>query len=224
MYKIVFSFVVTVFLTLALTGTGCAQFSFKSIQGTVQNAVNTVKGGGSTPTVDLGTQQDDLVNGYVAANKDVLNANAKMAEALGLKVEAATAKATAEALTEGATKDSLETSNKMVSASTDAVAEELAKQPALDAESKAIFADGLANLGLGVTKYVSVGKKVNGMSASLSSASPMMLSKLQPAVYVVTNFPGSMNNVTTALRNAVSYAQSHDIPVPADATQALAAL
>lgn len=220
MNKIVSSLAAAGLLSLAFVGTASAQFSLKSIPG----VANVVGGGSAAPAADLGVQQDALVRNYVAANKDVLNANAKMAEALGLKDAAATSKATSDALTEGATKDSLEASNKAVSASTDAVAAELAKQPVLDARSKALFADGLANLAVGVTKYVGVGRNVKDMGSSLSSASPLMLPKLQSAVYVVSNFPGSMGNVSTALKNAISYAQSHDIPVPADATQALAAL
>jgi len=220
MNKLVFSFAAAGALALALTGTAQAQFSLKSIPG-VGSAVT---GGGSASSADLGNQQDALVRNYVAANKDVLNANTHMAEALGLKDQAATAKATSDALTEGATKDSLEASNKAVSASTDAVAVELAKQPVLDAKSKSTFSAGLVKLAAGVTKYVVVGKNVKDMSSGLSSASPTMLPKLQSAVYIAKSFPGSMSNVSTALKNAIAFAQSHDIPVPDDATQALAAL
>jgi hypothetical protein len=221
MTKLIQSLAAAGFFAVALTGTASAQFSLKSLPG----VSNVVGGGGSAaPAGDLGGQQDVLVRSYVAANKDVLTANSKMAEALGLKDAAATSKATSDALTEGATKDNLEASNKAVSASTDAVAAELAKQPVLDAQSKALFATGLGHLATGVHKYVGVGKNVKVMGSSLSSASPLMLPKLQSAVYVVSNFPSSMTSVSTALKNAISFAQSHDIPVPADATQALAAL
>lgn len=147
-----------------------------------------------------------------------------MAAALGLEDEVAKARAAAEAITEGATRDSIEASNKAVSASTQAVAARLATQPVLDAQSKAAFAAGLTALASGLTKYVAVGKGVKDMSSHLSGASPMMLPKLQSAVYIVKSFPDSMSNVSRALQNAVSYAQSHDIPVPADATQALSSL
>jgi hypothetical protein len=185
-----------------------------------------VKGlvGGGASAGDITGQQDSLVRGYVAANKDVLNANSLMAEALGLKTAAATSAATSASLTEGATKDSLEESNKAVAASTSAVAAEMAKKPVLDANSKALYSKGLVLLGTGTTKLVGVGKNVSTMGSSLKSVSPLQLPKLQSAVYIVSNFPGSMSNVGGALQNAVAFAQSQDIPVPTDANDALKAL
>jgi hypothetical protein len=191
-----------------------AQFSMPSIPG-----VKGLGGSGGASAGDLTGQQDSLVRGYVAANKDVLNANSLMAEALGLKTAAATSAATSASLTEGATKDSLEESNKAVAASTSAVAAEMAKKPVLDANSK-----GLVLLGTGTTKLVAVGKNVSTMGSSLKSASPLQLPKLQSAVYIVSNFPGSMSNVGGALQNAIAFAQSQDIPVPTDANDALKAL
>ena len=196
-----------------------AQFALPSLPG-----VMNLLGGSGNSGSDLGGQQDALVRGYVAANKDVLTANGLMAQALGLKGEAAASAATSASLTEGATKDALEESNKAVAASTSAVAAELAKQPVLDASAKAIYAQGLATLASGVIKFVGVGKNVGAMGSSLKSISPMQLPRLQSAVYVVSNFPSSMSNVSDALRNATAFAQTQDIPVPADATAALAAL
>ena len=197
-----------------------AQFSMPNL-GSVKGMLG---GSGSGGGADLSGQQDALVRGYVAANKEVLNANALMAEALGLKGEAATSAATASSLTEGATKDALEESNKAVAASTSAVAAELAKQPVLDANSKALYSKGLLTLATGVTKFVGVGKNVGAMGSNLKSAPLTQLPKLQSAVYVVSNFPSSLGNVSDALKNAIAFARSQDIPVPADATAALAAL
>ncbi len=203
------------------TSTGAyAQFSMPSV-GSVKNLVG---GGSGASAGDLSGQQDALVRGYVAANKEVLSANALMAEALGLKSDAAASAATATSLTEGATKDALEESNKAVTASTNAVAAELAKKPVLDASSKAMYSKGLLTLASGVTKFVGVGKNVGTMGTNLKSAPLTQLPKLQSAAYVVSNFPSSMGNVSDALKNAIAFAQSQDIPVPADATAALAAL
>ena len=197
-----------------------AQFSMPNL-GSVKGMLG---GSGSGGGADLSGQQDALVRGYVAANKEVLNANALMAEALGLKGEAATSAATASSLTEGATKDALEESNKAVAASTNAVAAELAKQPVLDANAKALYSKGLLTLATGVTKFVGVGKNVGAMGSNLKSAPLTQLPKLQSAAYVVSNFPSSMGNVSDALKNAIAFERSQDIPVPADATAALAAL
>ena len=87
-------------------------------------SLKSVPGLGSVPSTggDASGQNDALVRGCVAANKDVLIANSQMADALGLKDQAAASKATADALTDGATKGNLEDSNKAVSAFTDAAA------------------------------------------------------------------------------------------------------
>lgn len=206
--------------TLVALGTSTAvhaQFSMPSIPG--------VKSlGGSSSSGDISGQQDVLVRGYVAANKDVLSANALMAQALGLKTEAATSAATSASLTEGATKDALQESSKAVAASTSAVAAEMAKKPVLDANSKALYSKGLVLLATGVGKFAGVGKGVGDMGSSLKSVSPLQLPKLQSSVYIVSSFPDSMSNVSGALKNAISFAQSQDIPVPADVNDALKAL
>ena len=173
---------------------------------------------------DLGGQNDSLVRGYVAANKDVLLANAQMADALGLKDAAAASKATADALTDGATKGNLEDSNKAVSASTDAVAAEMAKGPKLDAAAKKKYQSGMAQLGQGMLKYIGLRGPAQAFSSSLKSASPLMLPKLQAGAYVVTQLPTGLSNLGTSMKNANAFAQSNDIPVPPDATKAMASL
>ena len=205
-------------LALALVFAPAVSFAqFPSIPGFGKSA-------SAAPAADLGGQQTQLVRAYVAANKDVLTANSKMAEALGLKDAAVASKATADSLTEGATKDNLDAANKEVSTSTDAVAAELKKGPQLDAASKATFGVGMLSLASGVNKFVGVGKNVSEMATGLKSASMMQLPSLQSAVSIVSKFPDSMATVSSALKNAVAFAKSNDIPVPADATKALAAL
>ena len=180
--------------------------------------------GGSSGGDAVGGQNDALVRGYVAANKDVLLANSKMAEALGLKDAAATAKATADALTDGATKGNLEDSNKAVSASTDAVAAEMAKSPKLDAAAKQKYSQGMAQLGQGVLRYIALAGPAQSFSSSLKNASPMMLPKLQAGIYVASQLPTGLSNLSTSMKNASAFAKSNDIPVPPDATKAMAAL
>jgi hypothetical protein len=190
--------------------------SLKSIPG--------LGGGSSSSASDPTGQNDSLVRGYVAANKDVLLANSQMADALGLKDAAAASKATADALTEGATKGNLEDSNKAVSASTDAVAAEMAKHPKLDAESKKKYQSGMAQLGRGLLKYIALNGPARSFSDSVKTASPMLLPKLSAGAYVVSQLPTGLSNLGTSMKNANAFAKSNDIPVPPDATQAMAAL
>lgn len=212
------------FLAIAAVALVCsqavqAQFSLPSIGG-----VSKSPSGGTGIGTDLPSQQDALVRGYVAANKDVLTANYKMEEALNLKDAAAKSRATSDALTEGATKGNLEAADKAIAASTEAVTAELAKQPVLDANSKALYGQGLLALASGASKYAGLSKNVSSMSSGLSSASPLALPKLQPAVHVVSNFPTSMSRVSQTLKIAVAFARSRDIPVPANVTDVLATL
>lgn len=173
---------------------------------------------------DLGGQNDALVRGYVAANKDVLLANAQMADALGLKDQAAASKATADALSDGATRGNLQDSDKAVSTSTNAVAAEMAKGPKLDAASKQKYAAGMAQLGQGMLKYIGLRAPAQGFATGIRSASPLMLPKLQSGMYVVSELPSGLSNLGGAMKNAASFAKSNDIPVPTDATKAMAAL
>lgn len=205
-------------LTAALPLSASAQFSLPSVPG-----LNKLTGGGASGG-DLSGQQDALIRSFVAANKDVLTANARMADALGLKDEAAKAQATADSLTDGATKDNLSDANKAVSDTGGAVAQAMAQKPTLDAAAKAKFTSGLGSLVQGTMKYGTVGKNVKSMGSSLSSASPTMLPKLQSAVYVVGNFPTSATELSKALQNAVSFAQDSGIEVPANSGDALGAL
>ena len=182
-------------------------------------------GGAAAPSGgDVTGQNDSLVRGYVAANKDVLLANSQMADALGLKDAAAASKATADALTDGATKGNLEDSNKAVSASTDAVAAEMAKGPKLDAAAKKKYQAGMAQLGVGMLKYIALKGPAEAFSTGLKSASPLMLPKLQAGAYIVTQLPSGISNLSTSLKNATAFAKSNNIPVPDDATKALASL
>jgi hypothetical protein len=216
MNKLFASIAVVTAVAAGVPSVANAQFGLPSIPGLGKSS-------SGAASADLGGQQDVLVRSYVAANKDVLTANSKMAEALGLKDLAVASKATADALTEGSTKDNLDAANKAVGNS-DAVNEELKKSPKLDAAAKATFGSGLVSLASGVSKYVVVGKNVSDISSGLSSAPLMQLPKLQSAVLIVSKFPSSMSSVASALKNAIAFAQSNDIPVPADATKALAAL
>ena len=217
MKKLVLAFA-TALLVLPLAAS--AQFpSLKNLPG-----IPGLPGGSGGNDGNVAGQNDALVRGYVAANKDVLLANAQMAEALGLKDAAATARATADALTDGATKGNLEDSNKAVSASTNAVSAEMAKGPKLDAAAKEKYGQGMAQLGRGVLRYVALAGPAQSFSSSLKNASPATLPKLQAGMYVASQLPSGLSNLSTSMKNANAFAQSHDIPAPPDATKAMAAL
>jgi hypothetical protein len=193
-----------------------AQFKLPSLPAT----------GGSSSNADAAAQQDQLVNAYVGADKEVLTAQAKMADAVGLKDRAAQLQATSDALGAGATKESLEQSETMQSEASQEIQAKLKDgNTKLDAAGKKKFSEGLGSLGRGIAKYANLkGPIANFQSAVSGSGITGALgaaSKLNAGRYIVTSTPGHVKNLSSTLSNAVSYAKSNDIPVPADATAAL---
>ncbi|RZI67774.1 hypothetical protein [Variovorax guangxiensis] len=192
-----------------------AQFSMPSIGG--------LTGGGSSGGNESG-QQDQLVRAYVSANKEVLVAQSKIAEAVGLKESAAQLKSTADALSDGATKGNLSDADKIQSDSSKEISARLQDgNLKMDAQSQALYQSGMASLGLGVIKYIGLRPNVVAFSNTLKASPMLAMTKLNAGAYVVTNFPGNAKNVYDTLSYSTAYAKSHDIPVPTDATKALGA-
>ena len=202
-------------LAATACGPASAQFSLSALK---------PSGGTSAQGPDLSTQQTALVKQYVAADKEVLGANAFMAEALGLKDQAAAAKATGDALQEGATKGNLSDADKATSTSSDAIAATLKQSPQLDDQAKAKFAQGLKSLVSGTVHYAALRQPVQDFATGLKGAGLLQAAQLGTGAYLVKSFPDSAKNLGESLHNAVNFAKSNNIPVPADATQAMAAL
>ena len=175
-------------------------------------------------STDMSGAQTQLVKQYVSAGKSVLDGNSKMAEAVGLKKEAAAAKAASESLSEGSTKSTLSDADKTSSETSTAVSAALKNTATLDAPSKAKFADGILSLAQGLAKYAGMTNSISSFTSGLSSVSPIMLPTLQSGAYIASSAPSSIKSLSSALSNAVSYANSHDIAVPKDATDVLGKL
>jgi hypothetical protein len=188
----------------------------------VKGAAGAATGGTTSSGGDASGTQDALVNAYVAANKQVLIAQSKMASALGASEAAALAKAEAESLSSGATKDNLAKADSVQSDVSKAISErQQAKGNKMDEASKKEYASGLATLGQGVSQYVGLSSRLPAFQSALTSASPMMIPKLSAGAYILKSFPNNSVNLKNTLVQAVSYAKSNDIPVPKDATAAL---
>lgn len=195
---------------LAITPLSHAQFG--NLLGSVKSIAT---GSGGSDAIG---QQDQLVRNYVAAGKDVLTANAHMAEALGVKAQAVNAIATSDSLS---AKD-IEAQDKAISAETAAVSEALKSGATLkDAQAKAKYAQGLQSLATGMRKYMMMGKDAQNFTAGLASAPPLQLGRLEPGIYVARNLPTSVGNLGSVLKSAVDFARSNDIDVPQDATSLL---
>jgi hypothetical protein len=192
-----------------------AQFSMPSLGG--------LTGGGSS-SGDPGAQQDQLVRSYVAANRDVLNAQANLADAVGLKDRAVALKSTADSLGDGATKGNLADADKIQSDASKEISARLNDgNLQMDEQSKAKYAAGMASLGTGVLKYIGLRPQITSFGGALKASPMLAMTKLNSGAYIVTNFPGAAKNVYDTLGYTTAYAKSHDIPVPADATKAIGA-
>jgi hypothetical protein len=180
--------------------------------------------------VDPAVAQDQLVQAYVAADRNVLQSQVQIATALGLKDEAAKAQAAADALSSGATKDGLQDTNTTQSEVSKAITTRLADKtaPALSDEAKAQFVAGMAFLAKGAIGYGRLKDNVATFKSSMSALSPLQLgmasTKLGAGLYVVKTAPNNAKDVYDALNGAVSFAKDRGIPVPSDIASATASI
>jgi hypothetical protein len=193
-------------------------------------------GSKAAPTggVDASASQDQLVKAYVAADSQTLLGEGKLAEALGLKDQAATAAEQAAALQSGSTNtsDTMTKADQVSTQVNSAVAAKLNENATLSDQSKAAYSEGLGHLGSGLMGTIALkDAAVNfqkSAEAQISSASMLdkmaVTKKLSAGMYVAKNLPGHITSLGSGLKNAVAYAHSHNIPVPDDATRALGAL
>lgn len=195
-------------LMMAVSGIASAQF------GGLTNAL----GGGKSSG---GASAEQIVKRYVSGTQSVMNADANMLAALGLKDESEKAALHAKNLTEGATKDALEGAAKVQTDSSKVLEERMKGQKVvMDEESKKRFSNGLADLARGVIQYVGVSKDVSGFKPSVSSLGSAATS----AAYIVQSLPTSLKSVGSTLKTAIEFSKSNNIPLPKEANDATALL
>ncbi|MDB5777401.1 MAG: hypothetical protein JWP38_3534 [Herbaspirillum sp.] len=210
-------FIATLVVSVAVLGAFAAQanaFGLSDVPGMGSKS----SGSGSA---DLGAAQDQLVKQYVAGSKSVLLGNAGMADALGLKTQAAALRASGDSLSEGATKDNLADSAKVTSDGNKEMAAEMKNTGPLDAQAKQKYVAGMLLLAQGMGKYIGMKGSLDSFASGLKTVSPMMLPKLQSGAYIVTSLPSNMSNLGSALSNAVNFAKSQNIEIPADVTKSM---
>jgi hypothetical protein len=198
------------------------------------DAVTGKKADAATPStaqgVDPSVAQDQLVQAYVAADKNVLQSQVQMASALGLKDESAKAQAAADALSSGATKGGLEDTQTTQSDVAKAITAKFQDKdaPALSDEAKKQFISGMAYLAKGAIGYGLLKDNVSTFKNSMSAMSPVALgmasTKLGAGLYVAKTVPTNAKNVYDALNGAVSFAKERGIPVPSDVASATSAI
>lgn len=191
-------------------------------------------GGDKKPAVSLEdalVSQKDLVAAYVAGNKYDLETKAILADALGLKDEAATLKTASESINEGNAKDISATQAKTENA-------QKAIEAKMDA-SKELSADAKKKVGkslLSLTKSVVSYKKAAELSTgALDSAKSVVKNasmtdalsikkKLSNVLKIAPKVPGDLSSIASTATKYMSFAKSAGVKPPSDLEGALGSL
>jgi hypothetical protein len=172
-----------------------------------------------------------LLQKYVGANQQVLAGQSNLASAMGLGAAAGEARSAASALG-GTPVNALNTDAlSRLSGTQQSVSQSLQRafastaQPVGGATGKQAFTDGLASLGKGVGQYAGLQSDLGAMS-NAAGAQALLQGAMNPATaqalsYVAQSAPGQLQMLVSTLSQAVQYARSHGISIPAAATAAL---
>lgn len=202
------------FLALALPAQAASFGSLKKAAGL---------GGGSdddAPALDAGSlmdQQAELITQVSTALRSLSQAQQTMAEALGLKEQAAIAAANAADLEAGdlTGKDDMEkkiSSSQSVDA---AIQEKLAEGGELGAEGRAKFAESLLPYGVGAVAMVGSAKKAGETAKAITgSRDPQIVRKLgqlESLIYFGRQAPTLLGTFASSSGSIIKFAQSNKI-------------
>ena len=194
---------------------GASLLAFSSLASAQFGGLAGALGGGK------GVTAEQIVKKYVAGTQSVMQADASMLAAFGLKEQSDKAALEAQNLTEGATKDSLQDASKLQSDSSKLLEEQMkGKKVAMDDASKKRFTDGLIDLSKGVIQYVGMSKDVGSFKPSVTSLGATANS----ALFIGQNLPTSIKAVSSSLKVAIDFAKSNNIPLPKEASEATSLL
>jgi hypothetical protein len=170
-------------------------------------------GGGSKSESSVTAQS--LVDLYLGSGQSVMNGQAKLLEAVGLKTEAEKAEAASKNMTKGATKDNLEDAVKVQTEGSKALADKKAEGGIkMTAEAKKIYTAGLLNLAVGLKGYVDMASSVSSYKPGMSDLGAAAGS----AMFIVKSLPNSTQNVTTTIKQAMEFAKENKIEIPKEAS------
>ncbi|WOJ93695.1 hypothetical protein R0135_00665 [Congregibacter variabilis] len=198
------------------------------------SATVTDEAGAAAVPMDALSMQDALVVNYLSAAALINQSQILLADAFGLKDEAAELRAQSEVLSGGTVldKDALETASEVSERANEAIAKKLAEGEDLTDDAKQIYASAFGPYlkGLALTAGLSddFGSFGNAAKNRLVSA-PMMQKlsvkkELAAGTYILTSVPGFTKDLYDTSKSLLSFASAQSIPVPDDATDALESL
>jgi hypothetical protein len=180
---------------------------------------------------NAGALQTGVVQRYVLASTSISTALLELANAYGLKENAAALQAEITALQSGSVndKDGLKKNAKVSDAALSAVQTKIESGEELTAEGRKHYIASLPHYitGIQLTRMLPDDARQfsDAAQSQLSSASmlekPRVMSSLSTGTYLVGEIPGYTGRVFTGFKQIVAYAQKNQIPVPKDATAML---
>ncbi len=176
--------------------------------------LKSLTGGGGVDVDALTKDQSALLKQVSAALLNLAKSQTLMADALGLKEEAAIATQNASTLESGdlTGKDDME---KQISSSqkvNDAIAAKIADSEALSAESKATFAKSLPPYGKGAVGMVLSSKTAIEKGKSLTKTKDLtVLTKLSPLISYAKKAPNLIKNTYSTTNSIIKFSKTNSI-------------
>jgi hypothetical protein len=182
----------------------------------------------SNSSSDALAAQDALVKSFVASQSEVLAAQSLLAQAYGLKDQAAACDAQQKALESiGTDTNALQKTVDVSNSANDAIEAQQAKQTTLTAEEKEYYAQSLPHLAKGVIGthdvVVQAEKFTTTAKGSMTGLSGLTtgLAKLKAGAFIAKSTPSYSKNLFDVFRKTMTISQNNGVKVPSDATQAL---
>lgn len=192
--------------------------------------------GGATVDKDaFGKSANELAGNVLGARLAFSQANDKLKEALGIKIDAAAKESEAKRAAEGSASDKLNYAEKLrVQSAEDKkqIESSMAQSKELSAVGKAKFAEGTVKFIEGVTlesaQIAAIQKLVEQGQSLVQSASPMekagVLSIVKPVTTMASIVPGDVKEGLSTVATILKFCQSQNISIPKDATDKLGGL
>ena len=173
-------------------------------------------GGGAGPS------PDKLMAEYFLGASSILNAQAKILNAIGLKDQADLAASNAANMKDGATTDSIKEAEKVQTENSLKIQEALAnKNLVLDDNAKKQIGEGYASLAVGSLSYIVFIKDAKDYKPSPTSIGKAVLT----LAVIVPRIPEDIKNLFNTYKAVSAYAKDNKIPAPKDdPTSALGSL
>jgi hypothetical protein len=169
-----------------------------------------------------GADPEALVASFVESYSQTLEAEAKFAEAFGLQDAATLLKAELQSLSSGPLDlDALQKTRETLQP---AINEKMQATPELDAESRAMFTEGLAHYGKALVGAKVAADMAPGVANSISSNPLSLNASARTGLAVAKEVPGYLNSLRENTMMVFEYAKRNNIEPPAEATSLLASL